>query len=174
MTRPEVAQLIALAVANFPANQKLDMTTTASLWLGALGDIPYPVAERALLMVLSTSRFWPTVADLREAALKLAPPTALPSPDAAWEELLRNIRRYGYMKLPEWSHPAIGRAADALYGGWAHLCQSMTVESTMPDRAHFLKIYDAQTKAEREAALLPLSVREAMPGAARMPALPKP
>lgn len=159
MTRQEVAALVALAVANFPHQQDRDITLTAALWLEGLSDLPFPIAKTAMLKVLATSRFWPTLADLREAAASINPPTTLPLPEQAWAEVVNAIRRYGYTHTPEWSHPAVGRAADAMYGGWVRLCQSCTMETIPADRAHYMRIYGGLTKTQREDALLPAPVK---------------
>lgn len=159
MTKTEVAQLVALAIANFPSYQDRDLRITAQLWFGALSDLPYPVAEAAVLQVLSTSSFWPTVAQIRQAAETIDPHNSLPSPELAWEEVLRQIARVGYYGTPNWSNEAIGRAAYALYGGWKQLCQSCGISSMPADRAHFNQIYTALTETERRETQLPPRVR---------------
>lgn len=48
-----------------------------------LTDVPYEVGEQALLYVLSTAKFFPTVAEIRAAIVKVSTPD-LPSPMEAW------------------------------------------------------------------------------------------
>lgn len=157
MTRQEIAVLVALAAGNHPHVQ--DLGATADLWLMMLGDLPFDVAKTALGKVLATSRFFPTVAEIREAAASLRPAGA-PEPELAWAEVLDQIRRVGAYGTPVWSHPAVGRAAEALYGGWLKLCENLMTETLGVDRAHYMRIYATLAQREREAALLPPAVRE--------------
>src|SRR5690554_198287 len=74
MTRSEVAKLLSLATANFPAMQERDMRPTLVLWEKMLSDLPPEVAEAALLKVLVSAKFFPTVAEIREAAVQISQP----------------------------------------------------------------------------------------------------
>lgn len=156
MKLSDAVKLVALAAANFPGQQERALDVTAKLWHKLLGDLPYNVAEMALVKVLATARFWPTVAEIREAAASLMAPQLLTGGEA-WAEVCEQMRRVGSYGVPEWSHPVIGRAVDAM-GGWRHLCMS---EEPMADRAHFLRIYDTLAARERETAVLPPAVLSA-------------
>ena len=93
MTLQEVKKLLTLTVANFPSLQEKDLRSTALLWQKMLGDIPYDVAEKALIMVLTKAKYFPTVAEIREAAaeLQFGRPMAA---DEAWGLVLDAIRHY--------------------------------------------------------------------------------
>lgn len=137
MTRKEITNLIGLATANFPNMQEKDMRPTATLWEKMLADIPYPVAEQALIKLLATNKFFPTVADIREAAENMTG-NQLPAADQAWSEVLEQIRRIGSWGIPTFTHPAITEAVKAI--GWRNICCS---ETPGVERAHFMKIYDS-------------------------------
>lgn len=156
MKLSEAAQLVGMAAANFPGQQERALDVTARLWHQLLGDLPYKVAEMALVHVLATAKYWPTVAEIREAAARLTGPQLLTAGEA-WAEVCEQMRRVGSYGTPEWSHPIIGRAVEAM-GGWRHLCMS---EEPMADRAHFLRIYDTLAARERETAVLPPAVLSA-------------
>ena len=58
------------------------MQPTAVLWEKALSDLDYPTAEKALIKVLSVSRFFPTIADIREAATQITQPRVMDAMEA--------------------------------------------------------------------------------------------
>lgn len=176
MTKAEAVRLVGVAVAAFPSMQERDMCPTAELWTEMLCDLPFDVAKAALQKVLTLAKFFPTVAEIREAAASLQPGGA-PEPEAAWGEVLQQIAKVGYIGTPRWSHPAVGQAADILYGGWSELCRHLNEDSMVADRAHFLRMYGNVAARLREDAKLPPAVREmAASLASRMtvPALPGP
>lgn len=158
MTRAEVLKLVAVAVACFPSYQDRDMTPTATAWHEILGHLPFEIGKGALTKVLATAQYFPTAAQILAAAATMQP-QVLPEPEMAWQEVLDQIHRVGYLGQPTWSHPAVGQAANALYGGWVQLCQSLMVETLGVDRAHFMRLYEAFTKQERENLSLPPSVQ---------------
>lgn len=146
MNKQEAAQLVALATANFPSMQDKDMAPTAQLWLTMLADLPYKLAERALVKVLMTARFFPTIADIREAARGLVEQsTKLPEPDEAWAEVMQKVTRYS---TPEWSCPEIQQAVRVV--GYNAICDS---ENIGVERAHFFKVYEAIRKRKDEVQL---------------------
>lgn len=163
MTFEQALELVTIAAAAFPHMQEKDLRPTAQLWAQMLGDLDYRVAKAALTKVLSTARYWPTIAEIREAAAEIKPTeSGLPSPEAAWEEVLAQVRKVGWIGEPTWSHPAVGRAALALYGSWQNLCASLTEERMAADRAHFMRIYETMTRRERETSSLPPAVQKAV------------
>lgn len=116
-------------------------------------DIPDDVLMAAALQVIATHRFFPAIAELRDAALALLPrQSGLPTAGEAWAEVCQQIRRTGSYGQPEFSTPLIGRAVDSM-GGWKMLCMS---EDPMPDRAHFFRVYEALAqRATAQAKMLP-------------------
>lgn len=145
MTVKEAAQLVALAAANFPNMQDKELKPTAMLWAKLLADIPYHIAEQALIKVLMSAKFFPTVADIREGAEQLLKVDKLPEPEEAWLEVFRQLDPY---KRPEYSHPEIKKAVQAI--GYMNLCNS---ENIAIERAQFMKIYGCykkRTEEERE------------------------
>lgn len=178
----DALKLVAVAASAFPGMQQKDLRATAELWAELLGDLDYRLAEAALARVLLTAKYFPTIAEIREAAMEIKQPEGgLPSPESAWEEVLQQVRKVGWIGEPKWSHPAVGRAALALHGSWQQLCASLTEDSLAADRAHFMRIYASLTQRERDAATLPPALREAvaaisdglrMDKSARKPALP--
>lgn len=146
MTKQEVAQLLALAAANFPHMQERDLAPTAALWFEMLKNEEYPAAQAGLLKLLTQAKHFPTVGEVLESIASVT--STLPEPEAAWQEVLKQVRSVGYTGKPTWSHEAVGRTAMALYGSWVQLCRSLTPENMGVDRAHFLKMYGKHSAKE--------------------------
>lgn len=181
MTKAEVGQLVAIAVACFPSQQERQMGPTAMAWYEMLGDLDYQLALNALKKVLATAKFFPSVAEVREAAVSLVP-SEIPDAEAAWAEFVRARRLHNYMRPPEcmkmaddpehpggimsfhepwdFSHPVIGQTVKAMWGSWPGAFGTPQDETLGVDRAQFVKIYNTLTKRDREAALLPPAVQE--------------
>lgn len=151
--------LLALATANFPSYQERNMKPTAVLWEKALSDIPYEVAEKALLKVLSTSKFFPTISDIREAAAEITQPRSRDWSEA-WGLILKAIRKYGFYREKEAleSLPADVREMAERFT-WRELCLNEE-----PDilRAQFRMAWETQTKRTKEWNMLPEPVRNAI------------
>jgi len=157
LTKSEIKKLIGWAAANFPNMQEKDLRPTATLWEKMLSDIPYEIAENALIKVLATTRFFPTVAEIRAAASDIVNP-AIPSHAEAWGEVVQAIRRYGYYRENEALDslsPATAQVVKWL--GWQELC---TCEEVDVIRGQFRRAYDEHAGNVRQEAVLPSGIRE--------------
>lgn len=163
MNRKEIINLLAIATANFPNLQQKEMKPTAVLWERALSDLSYEVAEKAVIKVLSTSRFFPTIADIREAAADITQPRTLDAMEA-WGLVVDAIRRFGFYRqaeameyLPEDVAEMVKRFT------WRELCLSESPETL---RAQFRMAWDTQSKRKNEVKALPTEIRLLLQGAA--------
>ena len=161
MTKQEIGALLALATANFPSMQEKDMRPTANLWSEMLSDIPFDIAKAALIKVLATARFWPTVAEIREAAAEIINPQ-LPSPIEAWGEVVQAIKIYGLYRQEEGLNslsPITKRVVQNI--GWREICLC-----EQPDiiRGQFRMAYEQYAKREKEEAVLPAEVKRLASG----------
>ena len=150
-----------------------------SIYVKLLADLDAEALIAATQQHIATSKFPPTVAELREACASLTRP-ALPAWADAWGEVLEAIRRVGYLGQPSFSHPLITQAVHSM-GGWKLLC-AMEISETATQRAQFRDVYNAYaSRATATANLLP-DVRAAAerngvlpaPVEAAPPALPAP
>lgn len=178
MTKSEVIKLIGVATACFPSmmSKEVDLRPAAEAWYAMLGDMDYPLAEAALKKVIATAKFFPTIAEIREAAASLTP-TDMPDGERAWDEFLREKRNHGYLDAPQslrtpgdsgivsfrepwdFSHPAIGATVKAMYGSWQASYETMQDEMLGVDRKHFIDMFKTITKRQREMTQLPTSVQ---------------
>lgn len=166
MTNKEISKLMALATANFPNMQEKDMGPTLVLWREMLADMPYEVAEAALLKVLATTKFWPTMAEIREAALTITGQQGL-TPAEAWALVEQANERYGYYRAAEGmrSLPPLVQTVVRALGGFQEICSS---EEPAVVRGQFLKMYEQYAAREREMAVLPANVRGLIEGASKL------
>lgn len=180
MKKSEVIELVTAAIACFPMMQTKDRDVNAinAGWFDMLGDLPFDLATAALKKVLSTAKFFPTVAEIREAAASLKPQDT-PDAELAWAEVWKAITSHGWTDAPEslkaldntsvfmtfrapwdFSHPVIAGVVKAMWGSWAAACREAQTETAGVQRAQFQRMYQTMTKREREAALLPPAVRD--------------
>jgi hypothetical protein len=157
MNRKEIINLLGIATANFPNLQQKDMTPTAVLWEKTLSDVPYDVAENAVIKVLATSRFFPTIADIREAVGQITQPRTLDAMEA-WGLIGEAIRKYGYTRQKEameFLPDDVGEMVKRFT--WWELCMSET-----PDilRAQFRMAWETQSKRRNELKSLPTGIRD--------------
>jgi hypothetical protein len=156
MNRKEIINLLGIATANFPNLQTKDMQPTAVLWEKALKDIDYMTAEKALIKVLSTSRFFPTIADIREAASQITNPRVMDAIEA-WGLIVRAIRMFGMYRQKEGleSLPVDVRAMAERFT-WRELCLNENPDTL---RAQFRMAWDTQSKRETEMRQIPRNIR---------------
>jgi hypothetical protein len=124
---------------------------TIRVYQRTLSDIPAEVLEQAVVQLLTTSRFFPTVAEIREACFAIMTNAAeIPSAFEAWAEAIDHCRR-GYYE--GYSHPLIEKAVKQIgIPYW----QNMMVDDEMATRAHFFRIYECLYKrADADMKMLP-------------------
>jgi len=67
MTRDETKRIIGLLIAAYPARKIEDMSALVdSYWLG-LDDFDYPAVELACKTAIRSSKFFPSISELRDA-----------------------------------------------------------------------------------------------------------
>ncbi|MEG6521115.1 replicative helicase loader/inhibitor [Desulfotomaculum sp. 1211_IL3151] len=163
MNLEQAINLVGLALANFPNMQERDMAPTAVLWEKLLSDIPYHVAEKALVKVLATAKFFPAVAEIREAAIQLTQPV-VPTALEAWGEVTRAMRLYGYYRPEEALASLSPITAEVVRRfGWRDMCACEEPEVL---RGQFRMAYEQYAGRQREMAVLPSGIRELIGGLA--------
>jgi len=143
MTINEARRLVAVALAAYPSMQEKDLSLTAAVWQKALGDLPLDNLEKAIIKIIVSKKFFPSISEIRSEAVSFAAPVH-PQPEEAWAEVMAQLDPY---RTPHYSDPLIQRAVKAV--GYLNLCMS---ERIGVERAHFLQIYGAflQTDTNRQ------------------------
>ena len=76
MTRDETKRIIGLLIAAYPSRKIEDMSALVdSYWLG-LDDFDYPAVEQACKTVIRSSKFFPSISELRDAVAQTQKYTA--------------------------------------------------------------------------------------------------
>lgn len=146
MTAAEVSRLVAVVIAAFPGARV--NSGTSQIYERMLADLPYPAANAAVERLLATTKFLPSVAEIREAALTVANGEQTAGGEA-WGEVQRLIARWGSRRYDEnWSPPITDPVAKNVVRalGWVALCDS---ENPTADRARFIELYDRLASTHR-------------------------
>lgn len=158
MTKPEAAKLVAVLLAAYPAARA--SSGTSEVYERMLADLDYPTANAAVERLLATSKFMPSIAEIREACMSLLHGEQIAGGEA-WGKVLSAIGRWGVYRVPGvdfvFQDPVVARCVAAL--GWQNLCNS---ENQASDRARFIELYDrlaVTTRKELNAGALPAARR---------------
>jgi len=148
MLKPsELSKIMTLLKCSYPRQEIGEGTLT--VYTDMLADLdPGHVAE-AVKRHISTSPYFPTIAEIRSSVAEKT--CAAPTAAAAWAEVQHQIAAVGRYRTPAFSHPAIIAAVEGL-GGFQSLCGS---EQAQTDRAHFLRMYSETRARSVECANLP-------------------
>ena len=147
MTIDEFRVLAKGMKAVYPQPNFLPDMDAVNVWYELLKDIDYQVANMAIQMHAQSSKFPPTVAEIREASAKLVNGEDKDWSEA-WEEACRAMSRFGrdrkseaYKTLDERTRRVIDRL------GYRNLCMS---ENIGVDRANFRSIYETIAQRDKE------------------------
>lgn len=140
MKKSEVAELVMMILAAYPNARTT--ASTSQVYETMLADLEADRARAAVHRLIASSRFMPTVAEIRAAATELEHGAVRSGADA-WLDVVEQIRREGYCGVPRFADPVV--AALVQRWGWRALCFGDGVS----DRARFIEAYDALTQRER-------------------------
>lgn len=156
MTKDEFKK-IALAISTaYPNTQAFNSQDGMNIWYMMLSDLDYNIVQPAVLEHISTNKFPPSIAEIRE---KCTTYTSLPTLDwgEAWERVLYAIRKFGYMDefgalnyMDEITRKCVKRI------GYMNICTS---ENITADRANFRMIYEQEVNKRKTEGQLPLQLR---------------
>ena len=133
--------VLGAAYPNFEVQE-----TTGEVYFKLLEDIPAETLERAALEHIARSKFFPTIAELRQAAFDLLEASSpLPEGHEAWQAVLAEVERVGHAGSPEFDSPLIAKAVGTL--GWRTICLS---DNVAVERAHFMQVYSGLVAKERD------------------------
>ena len=138
MDKQQFATLAMGIKSAYPASKILEDKASMDFWYMALKDIPYEIAENAVMEHICTNVFPPNIAEIRKLCMERCKPKIL-SFDEAWGVVQKAMADYG------WYHPQEAFAImDELTLsvvknlGWSRLCQS---ENPTAERANFREAY---------------------------------
>ncbi len=110
---------------------------TIDLYTADLDDLPTESVVQAIRELRKSSVFFPALAEIRNRVVAIVGESVLVNADACWDEVRRNIRRYGASGVERvfiggemteqrmtWSSPIIERAIQQF--DWRELCTTDT------------------------------------------------
>lgn len=110
----------------------------AEMWYRALADLSNEQFQYAVQTLAKTSKFAPTIAEIREKAIEQD--NLELTPEEAWAVVYLDIRARGYYNEPHYEDWKLEAAKNAV--GWRTLC-NMTEDTKPATRAHFMRIYES-------------------------------
>lgn len=148
------AEIIKVLKPYFMAFPKSGMDEGALLiYARALSSLSIEEINAAMLKLLRNSKFWPSVAEIFEAAKSVreyARQDALPTAAEAWAEAIDLVRKYGIYKEWEYSCPEVEHVIECF--GRYELCM-IEENAVNTARAQFMRMYNEivnRAKDERE------------------------
>lgn len=170
MTEKETIKIITLIVMSYPAADKFkdDNTVKAmvGVWSRLFADDDPGIVELAVQRHIVTSKWPPSIAEVREQMATLVHPEIVP-PDIAWtavSDLLYSVGEFDHKSAYKALPPLIAGAVEAI--GWSTLyqmhCGHGRGTKDGMDRVTFLQQYTPMYERERERAMLPKAVDNAV------------
>lgn len=159
MDKQEFATLAMAIRTYYPKENILPNKEAMQLWFRELQDIPFPVAEAALRKWVSTNKWSPSIAEIREASANIQNGD-IPDWGEGWEQVCKAIRKYGFYepkKALESLDPLTRQVVERL--GFRNICLS---ENPTAERANFRQCYEVLAKREQTRQQLALPLQEAI------------
>lgn len=128
-------------------------TETMTAYSLMLSDIPIPALKAGVMKCITTCKFLPSIAEIREASIEFyedVTDSKQKTHAEAWNEVLKNITGVGYYGTPKWSTEEIKQAVETI--GYINLCV-MEQEQVSIYAAQFRGIYNQicmQKQARKE------------------------
>lgn len=145
MTKSEIAKFVAMLVEAFPNAQA--STATSEIYERMLADLDPKTMSQVVTNLIQTSRFFPTVAEIRAAALELqAGPRRIGA--EAWGDVRSAMSSVGQYRKPAFADPLVTECVRLM--GWESLCRT---ENGTADRARFVELYEGLQERGRKATL---------------------
>lgn len=170
MEKQEFSTLAMAIRTYYPKENILPNAPAMELWFRELQDIPFPVAEAALRKWVSTNKWSPSIAELREVAATVSN-GEIADWGEGWEKVLKAIRTHGMYNIGAAMaslDPMTRQAVERV--GFREICLS---ENISVERANFRMVYEnlAEREKTRQQVALPLQKAIERLGSADMLAL---
>ncbi len=159
MTKEEFSKVAVAMRTYYPNQNLLPNTQSVELWYMQLCDIPYQVMTVALNEWVSTNKWAPTIADMREATARLVS-EEIPDWNSAYEHSRSIVKKYGYYnaeeamkQLPEIEKEVVKNIG---YIAW---CKS---ENPSVIRAQYRDVYNIIAERKRRENQLPPGLKNVL------------
>lgn len=159
MTRNDTIKIIAIIVMAYPSFDKFKdeghIEALTSMWAEMFKDDDAVIVSMAVRKHISTSKWPPSIAEIREDMIDIQRPDLIP-PDRAWAVVVDVMRSKGEFiadDLHDVLPPMIARAVKRI--GWRSLWDMRIYDKAGADRAAFLSMYKPVYDEARQKAILP-------------------
>lgn len=172
MTSAESAEAITLILSAYPTQRQRmsqdDVRGMYAAYAAGLSDLPFDAARAGITKLVKTSKWMPTIAEIRAATVTARDGRAREGAEG-WQDILQAVGRYGGNRTPgvdfEFSDPITARVVRAF--GWREICQS---ENQIADRARVIELYEQLAEhdaIDRYSGASTTSVTNVLPGGTR-------
>jgi hypothetical protein len=162
MSREEFFKFSAALRTYYPREKLLPNKESMELWYTQLNDLSYEVAVKVLNVWVTTEKWSPSIAEIREKALELTCVSASNNWADGWEQILKAIRYYGRYREDEALESMDETTRNvAKRLGFRNLCDS---ENIIADRAQFRNIYEQVAERQKKQAQVPERIRNLISG----------
>lgn len=166
MTKADAARLVAIVVTAYPNYDKFRdsqaVEATVNLWAKLFEADDGRIVALALNKHIATSKWPPSVAEIREIMLEIEHPDLI-APDEAWaavSDLLYTAGEYNHGDLNRQLPPLVARAVETI--GWGNLWEmhrSYCVGGKPGmDRVAFMQQYTPMYEREKQRAMTPAGI----------------
>lgn len=145
MTQADVAELVATLSMAFP--RPVMQEGTMRIYERMLLDLDRERAHQACARLIVSSKWLPTIAEIRSAATELEF-GAVRAGAEAWGDVNEAVRRVGRYGVPKFADPVVAVCVRSF--GWLALCDST---NDTADRARFIELYDQLAARDRRDAV---------------------
>ena len=160
MERNEFAILVKAMKSVYSDPKFIADQDAFNVWYELLKDIPYDICQAAIHKYMSTNRFPPTIADIRQFSTEIITPEQM-NEGEAWGLVYKAICNSTYNskaefeELPKECQKAVGNPA--ILHEWASLDID---EVNTVIQSNFMRSYKVECKRSREYAQLPQQTKE--------------
>lgn len=152
MDKQQFATLAIGIKSAYPASKILEDNASMDFWYMMLKDIPYEIAENAVMEHICTNVYPPNIAEIRKLCMERCQRPVL-SFDEAWGVVLKAMGKYGSYHSQEAFATMDELTLSVVKNlGWTRMCQS---ENPVADRANFREAYEEKAKAAQNSNQLP-------------------
>ena len=152
----------AMAIRTYyPKENILPNQQAMELWFRELQDIPYAIAEAGLRQWVSTQKWSPSIAEIREMTSTVQHGT-IADWGEGWEQVLLAIRKFGTYRIPEAMEsfdPITRKCVERL--GFRNICMSENINA---DRANFRNIYEQIAERQKKENQLSAPLKQLISG----------
>jgi hypothetical protein len=138
----EAAKLVAMLAAAY-RDTKIS-AETSRVYETMLADLELETAKAAVARLIATSKWLPTIAEIRSTAADVERGPVRTGGEA-WGDVLAEIRRTGYIGAPSFRDPVVTDCVHMMT--WRGLCLG---ENEAADRARFIELYENLAQRRRD------------------------